>query len=283
MTAVGSPVAGGTPIALVAAASVSAGPGASGLRRVEQIMGTAIGIDVRSGGVPPAVVEDAFALLRDVDRAVQHVPARQRGQPADPRRAGRRRARARPPGDPRPVRGPAPDELRLLRHPAPSARRPARPDRAREGLGDRGGVAAPRRRGRGGLCDQRRRRHPRPRRARTRPALAGRASVIPSSADRIASVLEVRDLAVATSGGYERGDHIVDPHDRPAAARPAQHDRRRARASPTPTRTRPRRSPWASTARPGSTTTRRTAPTRSPLTIGRSGPRVIDSPDHAAA
>lgn len=29
--------------------------------------------------------------------------------------------------------------------------------------------------------------------------------------DRIAAVVESRDLAVATSGAYERGDHIVDP------------------------------------------------------------------------
>ena len=29
--------------------------------------------------------------------------------------------------------------------------------------------------------------------------------------DQLAAVLEARDLAVATSGAYERGDHIVDP------------------------------------------------------------------------
>ena len=34
----------------------------------------------------------------------------------------------------------------------------------------------------------------------------------PDRADRVARVLEVRDLAVATSGLYERGGHIVDPH-----------------------------------------------------------------------
>lgn len=33
----------------------------------------------------------------------------------------------------------------------------------------------------------------------------------PDRADAIAAVLEVRDLAVATSGLYERGDHIRDP------------------------------------------------------------------------
>ena len=33
----------------------------------------------------------------------------------------------------------------------------------------------------------------------------------PDRADRVAAVLDVTDRAVATSGGYERGDHIVDP------------------------------------------------------------------------
>jgi thiamine biosynthesis lipoprotein len=32
----------------------------------------------------------------------------------------------------------------------------------------------------------------------------------PDRADRVAGVLRVRDLAVATSGQYERGEHIVD-------------------------------------------------------------------------
>ncbi len=34
----------------------------------------------------------------------------------------------------------------------------------------------------------------------------------PDREDRVAGVLAVRDLAVATSGLYERGGHIVDPH-----------------------------------------------------------------------
>ena len=33
----------------------------------------------------------------------------------------------------------------------------------------------------------------------------------PSRRDRTAAVLHARDLAVATSGAYERGAHIVDP------------------------------------------------------------------------
>jgi thiamine biosynthesis lipoprotein len=39
----------------------------------------------------------------------------------------------------------------------------------------------------------------------------------PDRADRLAAVLAIRDVAVATSGAYERGDHISDPHTgRPA-------------------------------------------------------------------
>lgn len=34
----------------------------------------------------------------------------------------------------------------------------------------------------------------------------------PELPDRLATVIEARDIAVATSGGYERGDHIIDPH-----------------------------------------------------------------------
>ena len=34
----------------------------------------------------------------------------------------------------------------------------------------------------------------------------------PHERDRLAAVLELTDAAVATSGAYERGEHIVDPH-----------------------------------------------------------------------
>jgi thiamine biosynthesis lipoprotein len=40
----------------------------------------------------------------------------------------------------------------------------------------------------------------------------------PQFADRLATVLEVRDTAVATSGAYERGDHVRDPFTGGAAA-----------------------------------------------------------------
>ena len=34
----------------------------------------------------------------------------------------------------------------------------------------------------------------------------------PEIAGRVAAVLETGDLAIATSGAYERGEHILDPH-----------------------------------------------------------------------
>jgi thiamine biosynthesis lipoprotein len=40
----------------------------------------------------------------------------------------------------------------------------------------------------------------------------------PDQADRVAAVLEVSDRAVATSGAYERGAHIIDPRTGQAAA-----------------------------------------------------------------
>ena len=36
----------------------------------------------------------------------------------------------------------------------------------------------------------------------------------PLERDRVAAVLQTRDLAIATSGAYERGEHVIDPHTR---------------------------------------------------------------------
>ena len=40
----------------------------------------------------------------------------------------------------------------------------------------------------------------------------------PVSRDRVARVIEARDLAVATSGTYEKGGHILDPHTQRAVS-----------------------------------------------------------------
>ena len=50
---------------------------------------------------------------------------------------------------------------------------------------------------------------------RGRPSPEGRWHVgirHPHRADRVAAVLEADDLAIATSGAYARGDHVLDPH-----------------------------------------------------------------------
>jgi FAD:protein FMN transferase len=44
----------------------------------------------------------------------------------------------------------------------------------------------------------------------------------PDRAGAVARVLAIRDLAVATSGTYERGEHIRDPHTGEAQSRPLE-------------------------------------------------------------
>lgn len=49
-------------------------------------------------------------------------------------------------------------------------------------------------------------------RGRPEPGRAWRLGIRhPEQADRVAAVLAIRDVAVATSGAYERGEHIIDP------------------------------------------------------------------------
>jgi thiamine biosynthesis lipoprotein len=50
-------------------------------------------------------------------------------------------------------------------------------------------------------------------RGRPPPALCWRIGIQhPFLRDKVAAVLLANDLAIATSGTYERGEHIVDPH-----------------------------------------------------------------------
>ena len=72
----------------------------------------------------------------------------------------------------------------------------------------------------------------------------------PLERDRIAAVVEARDLAIATSGAYERGEHVLDPH---TGGRPAESSRSRS-PGPTsrpPTHTPRPRSRWARARRNG--------------------------------
>ena len=52
----------------------------------------------------------------------------------------------------------------------------------------------------------------------------------PRQPEHVAAVVVLSSGAVATSGAYERGDHIIDPHTRPAAHGDAERDRHRPHA-----------------------------------------------------
>jgi thiamine biosynthesis lipoprotein len=179
-------------------------------RRVEEVMGTVVSLDLRDEGVPPEAVDAVFTNLHDIDARfstyrpdsevsrlargeldpsdaspdVRHVLAvceqlaRDSGGAFDASHAGRDGG-LDPSGY---VKGWAVEEAAWRLDDV----------RARDYLINAGGdviargEASPGHRWRVGI------RHP-------------------DQADKVAAVLAVRDGAVATSGTYERGDHIVDP------------------------------------------------------------------------
>ena len=186
-------------------------------RAVEQIMGTAIGIDVRDPDLGPAVLDPVFAWFRDVD---------ERFSPYKP----------------------GSEVSRLIRGELDEA------DVSTQ-LGDVLGLCEAMRRLTGGYFDIRRHRadgRPDPTglvkgwsveraasmldlagvarfsinaggdvvaRGEPEPGRAWRVGIRhPRQDDKVAAVLAVRDLAVATSGAYERGDHILNPHTGETAA-----------------------------------------------------------------
>jgi hypothetical protein len=119
-------------------------------------------------------------------RDVQHLQARQRDQPRRARRVSRLTGGPR---RPRALRGAARADERLLRH---VRGRVTRPVRARRGRRSR-------------VRRQRRRGH----------ALRGTWRVgiqHPLERRAIAAAVEATDLALATSGEYARGRHVLDPH-----------------------------------------------------------------------
>ena len=205
------------------AAVVSALPG---LRRVEQIMGMPIVVDVRDD-VRRRGARRALRLVPRGRRALQHLQGDERDQPPQPRRARGARLPSRRPLGARALRRAARGDGRLLRRPLrvadaastrPGSSRAGRSTAAascsrRDGIrnysinagGDirTRGAALPERRWRTGIQH-------------------------PQQLDRIAAVVEANDLALATSGTYVRGEHIVDPHTGAAAGGAAVgHDRRR--------------------------------------------------------
>ena len=201
-----------------------------GLRRVEQIMGTAISLDVRDASVSPAALDEVFAYLREVDRRFSpykpdsEVSRLIRGELEETDASSDLRAilslcdqvrrtsegyfdiRAhRPDGRPDPtglVKGWALEKASRILEAAG----------ARNYCINGGGDIVARGEPAGG-----------------EPAGKGAAGVEPSGggaavgqawrvgirhpfiADRLAAVLAIRDGAVATSGAYERGEHIRNP------------------------------------------------------------------------
>ena len=185
--------------------------GRRGQTRVEQVMGTAISLDLRDPVVPEAAVDAAFDHLRDIDarfstyRPDSEISRLGRGELSpDECSADVRDVLARC------------DSLRTLTrgyfdiraHRAdglldPSGFVKGWAAEAAAGILDAAGAR--------NYClnaggDVIARGEPEP----GRPWRIGIRH--PELPDRLATVLEARDLAVATSGGYERGDHIADPH-----------------------------------------------------------------------
>jgi thiamine biosynthesis lipoprotein len=180
------------------------------VHRVERTMGTVFVIDVRGAGVAPSAVDEAVALLHDIDaryspyRPDSEISRLIRGELDESALEPDMQAvlglcedlrrtsdgvfdirRHRPDGRPDPtglVKGWATEEAALV------LERAGATDFAINAGGD---IVA---------------------RGEPEPGRAWRVGIRhPRVADRLAAVLAVRDLAVATSGAYERGQHIVDP------------------------------------------------------------------------
>lgn len=183
-----------------------------GYVRVEQVMGMAIGVDVRGGEAGPGAVDRVFAWLRRVDALFSTY--REESEISRLRRGDLSLADAHPLV--REVLARC-ERLRVatggyfdVRAAGPGA---LDPSGLVKGWAAERGAALLRRAGArrfslnagGDVCV----------RGGTAPGRPWRVGVRhPLAADRLAAVLEVSDGAVATSGAYERGAHVVDPHRR---------------------------------------------------------------------
>ncbi|HEY2702484.1 MAG TPA: FAD:protein FMN transferase [Candidatus Dormibacteraeota bacterium] len=176
--------------------------------RVEQVMGTAVGVDLRDPGVPEPALDGFFGWLRQVDarfstyRAGSEISRIGRGELA--------------PGSAHPdVREVLEicEEVRRCSGGLFAAWRPdggLDPSAVVKGWSVERGARLLEDAGARNFCinaggDVLARGEPEPGR-RWRVGIRH-----PEIADRVAAVLGVRDLAVATSGTYERGAHILDP------------------------------------------------------------------------
>lgn len=184
--------------------------------RVEQIMGTAISLDLRSPAVPRDAVEAAFDHLRDIDARFSTY----RADSEISRLGWGELSAADCSPDVREVLARCEDLRALSRgyfdvraHRADGRLDPSgfvkgwAVERAAAILDDAGAQNYCLNAGGDVIA-----------RGEPEPGSPWRVGIRhPEIPDRVATVLEARDLAVATSGGYERGDHIGDPHTgRPA-------------------------------------------------------------------
>jgi thiamine biosynthesis lipoprotein len=194
----------------VAGPDPSASPAGSGPHGVAEIMGTVVGVDIRDA-VRPSIVEDVFASLREVDRRFSpfkldsEVSRLMRGELSEADASPELRAVLALCETMRRATGGYFDARRHRTDGRPdptgivkgwSIERAARLLEV-EGAGNYAINAG------GDILA----------RGEATPGHAWRVGIQhPRVADRVAAVLAIHAGAVATSGAYERGDHIVDPH-----------------------------------------------------------------------
>ena len=237
------------------------------MRRVESIMGTAVSVDVHEPFVAPEVLDDVFAQLDDIDarfstyKPDSEISRLARGELAE--------------GDcSLDVRHvlTACDHLAEVTNGAFDARR----HRADGALDPSGFVKGWALEEAGWLIDSAGGRNywinaggDIVARGESAPGSPWRVGIRhPDHADRVAAVLAVSDRAVATSGSYERGDHITDPRSG-AAPLTCAVSRSWVPASPSRTRMRLPSSSWACPACAGWTPIPSTRPSPSrPTTLG---------------
>jgi thiamine biosynthesis lipoprotein len=190
----------------------SHGPGGSGTGtvRVEQVMGTAISLDLRDPAVPPAAVDAMFDHLRDIDarfstyRPDSEISRLGRGElTPDACSPDVREVLVRC------------EALRTLSH----GYFDIKASRADGGLDPSGFVKGWAVEAAAGILDAAGARNyclnaggDVITRGEPEPGRRWRVGIRhPELPDMLATVLETRDLAVATSGAYERGEHITNP------------------------------------------------------------------------
>jgi FAD:protein FMN transferase len=201
--------------AVAAVQAVEADDGARerrpGLRRVERLMGTVVSIEVRDAGVDPGALDEALAHLRDVEtrfstyRDDSEVSRLARGELSE----------AGCSADVRLVLALC-ENLRKTSDGYFDIRRAGRDG----GFDPSGLVKGWSIEAAGEILDRAGARNFSINaggdvivRGEPEPGRPWRVGIRhPDHADRLAAVLEVRDAAVATSGAYERGFHIRDPH-----------------------------------------------------------------------